>query len=337
MLDESNVKVGVLLANTGSPDEPTPEAVKKYLKQFLSCPRIVPVNKFIWWFILRLFVLPKRSKASAEKYKKIWTPEGSPLILYTQELTDALNAYYAQSNTPISVKFAMSFGKPSIGSVLDEFREEHINKLIVLSMYPQSAYSTEKIVEDEVRAHLKKVGWRPYVKYINGYSDHQYYPKAIATCIREAGFQPNSTDKLILGFHSVPLADIEAGDTYELQVGSSCLAIASELDISRNQWAIAYQSRFDKNREWLSPFTAEVLGREAQSDEHRVFFVCPNFAIDNLETLYDVMCSHKPNYLAQLARNGKEIKDDSFIYVPCLNARDEHIRLITEIVRSNAL
>ncbi len=334
---ESNERIGVLLANTGSPDAPTPEAVKVYLKEFLSCSRIVPVNKVAWWFILRLFVLPKRSQASAAKYKKIWTPEGSPQLVHMAALAEALQASFDEANQPITIKWAMSFGNPSISKAMDEFRAEGINRLVVLPLYPQSAYSTAKVVEDAVRAYIKKSDWRPFVRYVNGYSDHQSYAKAIARSIMDAGFEPNSTDKLVFAFHSIPLADIEAGDTYELQVGSSCMAISNELDIPRSQWTLAFQCRFDKGREWLSPFTPDVLAREAELDKHRVFFVCPNFSMDNLETLYDVLAQYKTGYLTELEKNGVSTDEESFIYIPCLNSGELQVKVISDVIRSVAL
>ena len=332
-MEQPAERLGILIANTGTPSEPTPEAVKDYLNQFLSNKRIAPMNKAVWWFILHAFILPKRSEASAAKYRKVWTDEGSPLSVYMSRLESKLNAAYREAGAPCTVKYAMSFGEPSIPDIVEEFYAEGISRLVILPLYPQAAYSQAKIVEDQVRETFKAMSWRPNVRYIYGYSDHPLYAKTIAQNILAAGFNPNSTDKLIYAFHSVPLTDIEHGDTYELTVGSSCLAISAALGIERTKWTIAYQCQFDKGREWLSPFTPNVLAREAELPEHRVFIVCPNFSIDCLETIYDIGCKYVPNYKSQLIMNGFQPTEESLIYVPCLNDSDAHVKLITEVVR----
>ncbi|MBR2790349.1 MAG: ferrochelatase, partial [Eggerthellaceae bacterium] len=208
-MDANTSKIGVLLANTGSPAAPTAPAVREYLKEFLSNPRIVPINPILWWIILRLFVLPKRGEASAEKYRAIWTDEGSPLLVNADNLAAALQELYRSQGLPITVKAAMSIGEPSIREAIAEFRAEGINRLVSIPLYPQSAFSTCKIAEDAIRATLKQMGWRPFIRYISGYSDNPLYVKAIANAVLAAGFKPGSTDKLIYSFHSVPLNDIE--------------------------------------------------------------------------------------------------------------------------------
>lgn len=330
-------KTGVLLVNTGSPASPDADSVRDYLRVFLSNKRIVPMNKVLWWLILRAFILPRRTDASAAKYRKIWAEEGSPLLALTASLASRLQASCRADGVDVTVKMAMSFGEPTIDDALEAFYEEGINRIAVVPMYPQSAYSTVKVVEDAVRAKLKAMSWRPYLRYVSGYSDHPLYAKAIAQSILKAGFVPDSTDKLILSFHSIPLADIEHGDTYELQVGSSCLAITSLLGIDRRQWTIGYQSRFDKSRAWLSPLTGAVLEREAQLPRHRVFLVCPNFSVDCLETLYDIEYRFRPVFMNQLMKNGIKTDDESLIYIPCLNDSDAQVRLIREVVRRSIM
>ena len=336
-MDATTANVGVLIANTGTPAEPTAEAVREYLKEYLSNPRIVPVNPIIWWVILRLFVLPKRGDASAAKYRKIWTDEGSPLLVNAEKLAAALNDLYRSQGLSVSVKVGMCVGEPSIAKALEEFKEEGVNRLISIPLYPQSAFCTTKVADDAVRATLKRLSWRPYMRYIAGYHDNPIYAKAIAAKILAAGFRPGTTDKLIYSFHSIPLTDIEHGDTYELQAGASCLAISGELKIERRQWTMGFQCRFDSAREWLSPFTQDVLAREAKTEPHRVFVVCPNFSLDCLETLYDMEHVLKPGYMRQLSLNGYDADENSFIYVPCLNDDPAHIRLIADLVAKTIL
>lgn len=330
---EPTDRIGILIANTGTPEAPTPEAVRSYLEAYLMHKRIVPMNRLLWWVILHLFILPKRSETSAAKYKKIWTAKGSPLMVWNERLTEKLNAAFRESGESYTVKLGMSFGGVSIGEALVEFKEEGINRLIVLPLYPQAALSTSKVVEDEVRAAIKEMSWRPHVRYVSDYCTNPVYPKSIAASILNAGFNPESSDKIVFAFHSIPLADIHSGDTYELTTGSSCLAIAGALGIERRQWTIGYMSRFEDRRKWLSPFVPQVLEREVPQPQHRVFVVCPNFSVDCLETLYDVEYKIKPVYIKQLIQNNVPNDDDSFIYVPCLNDSDAHVNLIIDVIR----
>lgn len=296
-------KVGVIIANTGTPEAPTRKAVKKYLSQFLMDPRICPMPRPVWWTLLHTHILGKRSRASAEKYEKIWTEEGSPLIAITTSLESGLNEYYADRGLPVMVRAGMSYGKPQIKRVVKELKEAGCTELVVLPMYPQSAFSTTGSVSDGVEKAVRRARFKGDVCLIDGYGENATYVRAVAASIRNAGFSEESGDRLLFSFHSIPLKDIEAGDTYELQTGATSLAVAGELGLDRRSWTISYQSRFDKGRTWLSPFTRPTLVRLAQAAEpgSRLFMVCPNFAVDCLETLYDIPAELEPVYRAALA------------------------------------
>ncbi len=295
-------KVGVIIANTGTPEAPTRKAVKKYLSQFLMDPRICPMPRPVWWTLLHTHILGKRSRASAEKYEKIWTEEGSPLIAITTSLERGLNEYYADRGLPVMVRAGMSYGKPQIKRVVKELKEAGCTELVVLPMYPQSAFSTTGSVSDGVEKAVRRARFKGDVCLIDGYGENATYVRAVAASIRNAGFSEESGDRLLFSFHSIPLKDIEAGDTYELQTGATSLAVAGELGLDRRAWTISYQSRFDKGRTWLSPFTRPTLERLAQAAEpgSRLFMVCPNFSVDCLETLYDVPYELEPLYRAVL-------------------------------------
>lgn len=300
-------KVGVVIANTGTPEAPTRKAVKKYLAQFLMDPRICPMPRPIWWMLLHTSILRKRSRASAAKYEKIWTEEGSPLVAITASLERGLNDYYASRGLPVVVRAGMSYGKPSLKQAVRELKEAGCTELVVLPMYPQSAFSTTGSVSDAMKKAVRRVRFKGRVRTIDGYGENTVYVKAVAASIRNAGFSEEAGDRLLFSFHSIPLKDIEAGDTYELQTGATSLAVAGELGLDRRAWTISYQSRFDKGRTWLSPFTRPTLERLAQAAEpgSRLFMVCPNFSVDCLETLYDVPYELEPLYLAVL--RGEEV------------------------------
>lgn len=296
-------KVGVVIANTGTPDAPTRKAVKKYLSQFLMDRRICPMPRPIWWMLLHTHILKKRSRASAEKYQKIWTTEGSPLVATTYSLERGLNAYYEEKGLPVIVRSGMSYGKPQIKRAVKELKEAGCTEIVVLPMYPQSAYSTTGSVSDGVAKAVRRARFKGDVRIIDGYGENPVYVRAVAASIRNAGFSEEAGDRLLFSYHSIPLKDIEAGDTYELQTGATSLAVAGELGLDRRSWTISYQSRFDKGRTWLSPFTRPTLERLAQAAEPgtRLFMVCPNFSVDCLETLYDVPYELEPLYLAVLS------------------------------------
>lgn len=303
-------KVGVVIANTGTPEAPTKKAVKKYLSQFLMDPRICPMPRPVWWTLLHTSILRKRSRASAEKYEKIWTEEGSPLIAITASLERGLNEHYADRGLPVMVRAGMSYGKPQIKRVVKELKEAGCTELVVLPMYPQSAFSTTGSVSDGVEKAVRRARFKGDVCLIDGYGEDATYVRAVAASIRNAGFSEEAGDRLLFSFHSIPLKDIEAGDTYELQTGATSLAVAGELGLDRRAWTISYQSRFDKGRTWLSPFTRPTLERLAQAAEpgSRLFMVCPNFSVDCLETLYDVPYELEPLYRAVL--EGLEVNAD---------------------------
>ncbi|MCI8468817.1 MAG: ferrochelatase [Eggerthellaceae bacterium] len=320
-------RIGVLLVNTGTPDEPTPRAVRRYLSKFLMDKRIRPMNPVGWWLILHLCILPKRGVASAEKYRAIWTDEGSPLAVAQAKLARGLDARFADEGRDVVVRQAMSYGRPTEAEAVRELREAGCSRLVVLPLYPQSAFSTTGAVTDGVSRALRRVRWDVPCQVIEDYHDDPVYARALAAAARNAGFDPSpeSDDRLLFSFHSIPLADIEAGDTYELQAGASSLAIAGELGIDRRRWTIGYQCRFDKGRTWLSPFTKGTLATWAEtSPDPRVFLMCPNFAIDCLETLYDVDYEIAPAYRAAGGR--------SITFVPCLNSSKAHLKVLAHVL-----
>ena len=295
---------GVLLVNTGTPAGPKPRAVRKYLAKFLMDKRIAPMNRAGWWFVLHLFILPKRGRASAEKYQKIWTDEGSPFTIAHQKLEAGLGAAFEDEGLDVAVRCAMSYSDPSVLDCVRELKGAGCTRLIVLPLYPQSAYSTTGSVSDSVERALKKARWDVPCDFVDNYHDDPTYIRAIAASIEHAGFKVDSDDKVLFSYHSIPLVDIEAGDTYELQTGATSLQVASELGIDRNRWTIG-----------------------------RVFFICPNFAVACLETLYDIDHELKPFYFDQIKQAGRTPGEESFTYVPCLDRSRAHLRVLSDVLR----
>lgn len=325
-------KQGILLVNTGTPAAPTPRAVRAFLSRFLIHRRIAPMNRFVWWWILHLFILPKRGSASAEKYAQIWTDRGSPSEVVHTALERGVAEELSVRGYDVMVRQAMSFSEPHVFDAIRALRKGGCTRIAMLPLYPQSAYSTTGVVRDEVKSAVRLSRLRNDCSFVEDYHVHPTYLRAVAASIRHAGFEPESDDRLLFSFHSIPLADIEAGDLYELQSSATSLHIAEELGLSRDRWTIAYQCRFDKDRDWLSPTTADTLDRWAEVGGGRVFMVCPNFAVDCLETLYDIKRVLEPAYLERRRAAGHPTDARSFVYVPCLGNSKAHVRVLCDVI-----
>ncbi len=314
----SQQRVGVLLVNTGSPDAPTPPAVRAFLKDMLSDKLLIHnVNWFVWQCIVRLFILPRRGVTSAERYKKIWTEQGSPLVDAMSSLCKQLSARLITSNTQCSFAMGMNYGNPSIQSALEQLQAAHVNKLVVLPLYPQYAFSTTKSSYLRVQAALKALNWKCNWTYIDNYHNDSAYISALAQSVRDAGFSKQRGDRLVFSFHSIPVPDVEAGDPYQKQTQATARATAAALNLTPEQWNLCYQSKFSKYCEWLTPSTHDTIIRIAQQGHERVFFICPGFAVDCLETRYDVFYDIKPTF-DEHAAAGEDGTAREFIYVPCL-------------------
>ncbi len=318
-------KTGIILANTGSPAAPTSEAVADYLRAFLSDPRICPTNPRLWNFVLNRFIIPKRAPVSAEKYASIWTEEGSPLTVGMQSLAKKLEDACRGDGRDLMVRCAASYAEPSLETTLGDCREGGCSKIIVIPLYPQSACSTTEVVKDGVARALASADWSPALTIVENYHEHPAYLDAIAQSVSQAGFGGEDGDGLLFAFHSVPMKDIRDGDAYGEQTAQTARAIAERLGLTRSNWAIGYQSRFDKSRAWLGPSTSKAL--ESLSDAKRLFVVAPNFSIDCLETLYDIDVVMRREFESN-ARAGER----SLCYVRCLNDSDGQVELMHDLV-----
>lgn len=324
-----NPSLGILISNTGTPAKPTAKEIKKFLGRFLIDKRIAPMNRVLWWMILHGRILPLRTRRNEARYQSIWTDEGNPFTLIHNALLKKLSGACEDAH----VVCGMSYSDPDIYAGLRQLKDAGCEEVTVLPLYPQSAYSTTGAVSDGVERALKKLKWNPKLQIIDNYHNNPRYIKAIADTIREAGFDPHSDDRIMFSFHSIPMTDIDAGDTYDKQTKTTCALVADELGIDRERCAIGYQCRFDRGREWLKPYATDVLSDLACETPNRLFFICPNFAVDCLETLYDIDQEIKPHYEQAIAAQGKKLTDDNFIYVPCLNSSDTHVEVLKDILK----
>ncbi len=256
------------------------------------------------------------------------------MLVYQDKLTEKVQAFLNKegSSAEVLARSAMSFGQPSVYDVFAELKDAGCTQLLVLPLYPQTAFATTKVAEDIAQEAYARLAWDVPYTFIAGYHLNPRYLDAISTSIQEAGFKCNSSDRLLFSFHSIPLSDIEKGDTYEQQIEATCLHIAETLGIARERWTIGYQSRFD-NAQWLSPMTSDIAADWATGDDSRVFVVCPGFSVDCLETMYDIKQVLEPRFLQQRKRAGYSADPDQFHFVPCLNSSDAHLEVICDVLR----
>lgn len=315
-------KTGILLLNTGSPVAPTSEAVASYLRSFLSDPRICPMNPHVWSFVLKRFIIPKRAPVSAGKYASIWTETGSPLDAITESLAGKLEATLSVAGMDAVVSHAMSYGSPSVGEALRGLADQGCDHIVAIPLYPQSAFSTTGAVRDKLDESLAMLERKPDLLFVENYYREDAYIDGIAETIKASGFGRGDEGKLLFAFHPIPTSDIRDGDSYPEQTAWTAQAVANKLGITKCDWRIGYQSRFDKSRSWLGPSVNAVLEEFAESGSD-LFVVAPNFSIDCLETLYDIDI---------VLRRRFEDAGCTLHYVPCLNDLRNQIELLKELI-----
>ena len=301
---DKGAATGVLLVNLGTPDAPTPWAVARYLREFLSDPRVVALPRIVWLPILYLLVLPLRPFRSARKYALIWRPDGSPLRLYLERQVQMLRGFLGERlKRPVPVAGAMRYGKPSVAAGLKELRGRNCDRIVVLPLYPQYAGSTTASTGDALARALRK--WRPApaVKVVRDFHDHPAYVKAIAKAVNDYWMKCGRPDKLVMSFHGLPKAAVDAGDPYEKQCRESARLIATELGWNDQRTIVSFQSRFGAAR-WIGPYTADTLAKLGKEGVGRVDVICPGFAADCLETLEEIAIEGKRTFVKA---GGKEL------------------------------
>jgi ferrochelatase len=321
-------KTAVLLINLGTPDAPTAKAVRPYLKEFLSDPRVIEIPKLAWWPILNGIILNVRPKKSAKKYASIWLEGNSPLKVYTERKTQLLQQHLQSSleDTPLVVEYAMRYGNPSIASVLNKLKAQNCQRILLLPLYPQYAASSSATALDAVFKELLHMRNMPAIRSIKHFHDDAGYIKASAQNIRDYWAKHGRPDKLVMSFHGVPSYTLEKGDPYHCECLKSGRLIAEELGLNEGQYLISFQSRFGKT-EWIKPYTTATLQALGKQGIKRVDVVCPGFVADCLETLEEIAKEGKHDF--QQAGGG------DYHYIPCLNDRDDWIQALGDLIRNN--
>jgi ferrochelatase len=320
----STEKTAVLLINLGTPEAPTVKAVKSYLREFLSDPRVVEIPRLLWWMILNGIILNIRTKKSAAKYASIWLPEGSPLKVHTERQSMLLHDYLSKkiAGTGLVVDYAMRYGNPSISAVLARLKAQNCQRILLLPLYPQYAASATATALDAVFAELQQMRNMPAVRGIRHFHDDAAYIRP-AQNIRDYWTLHGRPDKLVMSFHGVPRYTLDKGDPYHCECLKSGRLIAEELGLSKEQYIVSFQSRFGK-AEWIKPYTTATLKELGKQHTRRVDIVCPGFVADCLETLEEIAQEGKEDF--QHAGGGE------YHYIPCLNARPEWIQALGGLV-----
>jgi len=319
--------LGVLLVNLGTPDEPTPAAVRRFLNQFLMDPRIVEMPRPLWWLILHGFILRFRPARAARAYQKVWTDEGSPLLVHSQDIAQSVGQHLAtRYSAAVNVELGMSYGQPAIDTALSRLYEKGARRIICLPLYPQYSATTTASVFDAVTTALNRRRWVPEFRFINHYHDARGYIAAQAQNIREHWEQNGRGDKLLFSFHGLPKASLENGDPYHCQCLKTARLIAGSLDLGEGDWVVTFQSRVGR-AEWLRPYTDETVIELANSGTERLDVVCPGFAADCLETLEEIAMQNAGFF--------KAAGGDSLNYIPALNARDDHVEFLVRLIEKH--
>jgi protoporphyrin/coproporphyrin ferrochelatase len=321
------LKVGILLANLGTPDAPTPKALRSYLGQFLMDRRIVEIPRFIWCWILHCIILVVRPKKSAEKYAQIWMKEGSPLFVHSQKQAQLLRGFLSQKvKSPFVVELGMSYGNPSMKSAIENLKAQHCDKILLFPLFPQYAASSTAAVYDAVWKVLLKMRNVPAIRTVRHYHDHPAYIKALASSVNDYWMINGRPDQLVMSFHGVPRFHLDKGDPYHCECHKTARLLAESLGLTKDKYQVAFQSRFGK-QEWLKPYFANTLEALGKAKISRIDVICPGFSSDCLETLEEIAIEGK--HIFQSNGGG------DYNYIPALNENDAWIHAMTEIAVEN--
>ena len=312
----------VLYCNLGTPEAPTAAALRPYLAQFLSDHRVIEIPKAIWWLILHGIILRTRPKKSAAKYASIWTPEGSPLKVWTAKQALMLRGYLGERGHAVAVRYAMRYGQPSIASQLDALKAEGATRILILPAYPQYSGTSTASVFDAVYSWAAKVRHLPELRFVNHYHDHPGYIAALAARVRAHWAANGRADKLLMSFHGVPERTLHLGDPYHCECHKTARLLAEQLGLGKEQYVVTFQSRFGKAK-WLEPYTEPILVAMAQAGTHSVDVMCPGFTGDCLETLEEINMEARQAFLGA---GGK-----TFNYIECLNDSPDWLRALSDI------
>ena len=314
--------IGVLLVNLGTPDEPTPRAVKRYLGEFLSDRRVVEIPAYAWQPILRGIILNTRPKRSAEAYSQVWTEQGSPLAAITAEQAERLQARLGDT---AKVSHAMRYGRPAIAAELQALLDAGCERILLAPLYPQYCAATTATVIDRAADALRAMRWQPALRTLPPYYDDAAYIGALA---KDLGAQldglPFEPEALLLSFHGMPERTLHLGDPYHCHCRKTARLLEEALARPGLRFSTSFQSRFGRAK-WLEPATDKVLAEEAQRGTRRLAVAAPGFAADCLETLEELAIRGREQFHAA--------GGEHFAALSCLNAGEAGMEMLEALVR----
>ena len=319
--------VGILIINLGTPAAPTAKALRPYLRQFLSDPRVIELPKLYWQVILNLFVLPFRPRASARLYANIWTEGGSPLLVISRRISEAIATRLRHDlGTPVHVALGMTYGAPSVATALGELRAKGCRRILVFPLYSHYSSTSTGASFDAVMREL--MTWRrvPEVRTILQYHDDPAYIRALASTIRDLWSRDGEPETLVTSYHGIPKRYFLNGDPYHCQCCKTTRLLAAELGLTEDRILVTFQSLFGRE-EWLQPYTDVTLEAMARAGTRNVDVICPGFSVDCLETIDEIGRENRHIFM--------EAGGERFRFIPCLNDRPDHVSLLVDLIRSN--
>lgn len=318
-------RIGVLVTNLGTPDAPTPSALRRYLKQFLWDPRVVELPRPLWWLILNGAILNIRPRRSAKSYATVFTDEGSPLLFHTRNQAQALaQVLQSRGHEGLVVDFAMRYGNPSIPSVLENMMQQGVRKLLVLPLYPQYSASTTASTFDAISDDFKHRRLLPELRFVNHYHDFAPFIAAAAARIQAHWAEHGRADKLMFSYHGVPKKYLLNGDPYHCECHKTSRLLAEALGLTADEWMTTFQSRFGRE-EWLNPYTDETLKALPGQGVKSVQIFCPGFSADCLETIEEIGEENREYF--------EHAGGERYEYISALNDRPEHINALADLVQ----
>jgi len=327
IVPDSPVPIGVLLTNVGTPASPTPKDVRPYLAEFLGDRRIIDLPRWLWYPILYGIILITRPKRSAKLYENVWTDEGSPLLVTLKQQGAGVQALLdARLHAPVRVEIGMGYGSPSIASGLQALQAAGVQRILILPLYPQYSTTTVAATYDAVFAEVQQWRWMPELRTVHGYHDNEGYLAALEEAIRQQWQAEGRSERLLLSYHGIPQMYSDRGEPYFQQCHHTSRLLARRLGLSDDEWAISFQSRFGPI-EWLKPYTDKLLEEWGADGVQSVDVVCPGFSADCLETIDEIGREAAESFLTAGGRD--------FHYIPALNDRTDHLKMLADIVERN--
>lgn len=317
---------GILITNLGTPDAPTAPAVRRYLAEFLSDPRVVEMPRLLWKMILHGVILRIRPARAAKAYRTVWHERGSPLLYISEDLTSALQQAIGEFPGPVKVVLAMRYGQPSIEAGLQSLQQAGARRILLFPLYPQYSATTTATTFDAASKVLQKWRWMPEFRMINHYHDHPAYIKAIADSIRQYWQNHDRPDKLLFSFHGLPRKNLDKGDPYFCECHKTARLVAESLALGDEQWQLCFQSRFGRE-EWLKPYTDHTLQHWGEQGIKHVQVICPGFSVDCLETLEEIAVENRDVFL--------NAGGETYSYIPALNASSTHANMLMDIIKQH--